>query len=354
MFIVNSAEELTQTIRQALAVAPGNPVLLDKFLEDAIELDVDAISDGETTVIGGMLEHIEQAGVHSGDAAMVLPPHTLSEDMMNAVRQATYALARELKVKGLMNVQFAIQRGELYVLEVNPRASRTIPFVSKVIGKPLAKFASRVMAGEKLKDIGFFNEVIPLFWAIKESVFPFARFPGTSIALTPEMRSTGEVMGLDKDLGLAFAKTQMAASPALPEKGNVFISVKDTDKPAAVKIARELQSLGFNLYSTHATSLCFKENNISVTTIRKLKEGRPNVVDLIKNEKMQMIINTPSGMIPRRDENIIRTEALKHKVCMITTLKAAEIAVMAIRSLKEKECSVNPLQDYIKQCAVKD
>lgn len=354
MFIVNSAEELTQTIRQALAVAPGNPVLLDKFLEDAIELDVDAISDGEKTVIGGMLEHIEQAGVHSGDAAMVLPPHTLSEDMMNAVRQATYALARELKVKGLMNVQFAIQRGELYVLEVNPRASRTIPFVSKVIGKPLAKFASRVMAGERLKDIGFFNEVIPLFWAIKESVFPFARFPGTSIALTPEMRSTGEVMGLDKDLGLAFAKTQMAASPALPEKGNVFISVKDTDKPAAVKIARELQSLGFKLYSTHATSLCFKENNISVTTIRKLKEGRPNVVDLIKNEKMQMIINTPSGMIPRRDENIIRTEALKHKVCMITTLKAAEIAVMAIRSLKEKECSVNPLQDYIKQCAVKD
>ena len=250
MFIVYEMEEMKRVIREAFDAAPGKPVLLDKFLEDAIELDVDAISDGETTVIGGMLEHIEYAGVHSGDAAMVIPPHTLQKNILDEVRSATYALAKELKVVGLMNVQYAIKSGELYLIEVNPRASRTIPFISKVIGVPLAKLAARVMAGEKLKDLGFTKEVTPDYIAVKESVFPFVRFLGSQIMLTPEMRSTGEVMGLDTSLGMAFAKSQMAAQPGLPTSGNVFISVKDHDKEAGAAIAKSFHEIGFKIFST--------------------------------------------------------------------------------------------------------
>jgi len=347
MFIVYDLEEMRQVIREAFDAAPGKPVLLDKFLEDAIELDVDCISDGETMVIGGMLEHIEYAGVHSGDAAMVLPPHTLGAEMQQQVREATHALARALKVIGLMNVQFAIKDDQLYVLEVNPRASRTVPFVSKAIGVPLAKLAARVMAGEKLVNLGFTAEIVPPYFAVKESVFPFNRFPGSPVVLTPEMRSTGEVMGIDEDLGIAFAKTQMAVQPALPHKGNVFISVKDQDKPRALGIARELSELGFEICATGGTAKFLKESGLEIRAIHKISDGgRPNVADLIKNQEVQMIINTPRGMIPRKDEGLIRREAVLHRICMMTTITGAEAAVQGIRALRTGEVEVCSIQEY--------
>ena len=348
MFIVYDEDELESVVKEAFAVAPGKPVLLDKFLEEAIELDVDCISDGETTVVGGMLQHIEFAGVHSGDAAMVLPPHDLPEEMIEEVRQASHALAKALKVIGLMNIQFAIKDGELFLIEVNPRASRTVPFVSKAIGVPLAKLGARVMAGAKLKDIGFTEEIIPKHWAIKESVFPFSRFPGSPIVLTPEMRSTGEVMGQDKDFGIAYAKTQMAAKPSLPLEGNVFLSVKDSDKTKALEVARGLSSLGFSFYSTEGTARFLVENGIEAKSVLRISEGRPNVADLIKNGKIQLVINTPLGLIPRRDENGIRSEAVLHGVPVITTLGSAFAALDGIRSLKDRKFSVKALQDYRK------
>ncbi|WP_309397132.1 carbamoyl-phosphate synthase large subunit [Cerasicoccus maritimus] len=350
MFIVYNTDDMKRVIREAFDAAPGKPVLIDKFLEDAIELDVDAISDGETVVIGGMLEHIEYAGVHSGDAAMVMPPHTLSKEMLDTVREATYNLARELEVIGLMNVQYAIKDDELYILEVNPRASRTAPFISKAIGTPLAKYAARVMAGEKLTDIGFTKEVTPHYWAVKEAVFPFVRFPGAAITLSPEMRSTGEVMGLDYDLGLAIAKSQMAAQPALPTEGNVFLSVRDSDKPRAVELARELDKLGFKIHSTSGTAAVLEEAGIPVKRLFKLSEGaRPNVLDMLKNGQMQLIINTPSGQTPRMDENQIREEAVLRKVCIMTTLSFAEGALNGIKALKESPLEVRSLQEFARE-----
>ena len=346
MFIVYDEEELNGVVKEAFAVAPGKPVLLDKFLEEAIELDVDCISDGETTVVGGMLQHIEFAGVHSGDAAMVMPPHDLSKEMLDEVRQATHDLAKALKVIGLMNVQYAIKDGELFLIEVNPRASRTIPFVSKAIGVPLAKLGARVMAGAKLKDLGFTEEIIPKHWAIKEAVFPFNKFPGASIVLTPEMRSTGEVMGQDEDFGMAYAKTQMAAKPSLPLEGNVFLSVKDSDKPKALEIARGLAELGFSFTSTEGTAKFLNENGVPAEKTLRISEGRPNVADLIKNGKVQLVINTPLGLIPRRDENGIRSEAVLNNVPVITTLGSAFAALNGIRSLKDRKFSVKSLQDY--------
>jgi carbamoyl-phosphate synthase large subunit len=346
MFILYSEEELRSVVRQVFDVMPGKPVLIDKFLEDAIELDVDCISDGETSVIGGMLEHIEYAGVHSGDAAMVMPPHTLSPAMLTTVRQATYALARALKVVGLMNVQFAIKDNQLFVLEVNPRASRTVPFVAKAIGVPLAKLAAKVMTGLKLKDLGFTREQTPRHWCVKEAVFPFVRFPGATIALGPEMRSTGEVMGLDEDLGVAFAKAQAAAKPGLPVQGNVFLSVKDADKARAVQIARELEQLGFNLVSTSGTARTLEEAGVKVRRVAKISEGRPNTVDLIKNGQIQLVINTPGGMIPRRDENAIRSAAYAHNVCLMTTITGAAAAVEGIRALRQKHVGVRAIQRY--------
>jgi carbamoyl-phosphate synthase large subunit len=346
MFIVYDEDELNGVVKEAFAVAPGKPVLLDKFLEEAIELDVDCISDGETTVVGGMLQHIEFAGVHSGDAAMVLPPHDLEQSMIEEVRQASHALAKALKVIGLMNIQFAIKDGELFLIEVNPRASRTVPFVSKAIGVPLAKMGARVMAGAKLKDLGFTEEITPKHWAIKEAVFPFSKFPGSPIVLTPEMRSTGEVMGQDEDFGIAFAKTQMAAKPSLPLEGTVFISVKDSDKPTALEIAQGLNELGFKFYSTEGTAKFLNENGIKAESTLRISEGRPNVADLIKNGKVQLVINTPLGLIPRRDENGIRSEAVLHGVPVITTLGSAYAALQGIRSIREKKFSVKSLQAY--------
>ncbi len=346
MFIVYSEEALKAVVRQVFEVMPGKPVLIDKFLEDAIELDVDCLSDGSTSVIGGMLEHIEFAGVHSGDAAMVMPPHTLGREMLALVRTATHALARELGVVGLMNVQFAIKDRQLYVLEVNPRASRTVPFVAKAIGVPIAKIAAKVMAGMKLSELGFTRELVPRHWCVKEAVFPFVRFPGATIALGPEMRSTGEVMGLDDDQGIAFAKAQAAAKPGLPTEGNVFLSVKDSDKPHAVEIGRALAAMGFTLISTSGTAKTLAESGVAVRRIAKISEGRPNAVDMIKNGQIQLVINTPSGLIPRRDENIIRGAVYAHNVCIMTTIMAARAAVDGIRALKTRPLDVRPIQDY--------
>jgi carbamoyl-phosphate synthase large subunit len=346
MFIVYSEEEFKAVVRQAFDVMPDKPVLIDKFLEDAIELDVDCISDGEISVIGGMLEHIEFAGVHSGDAAMVMPPHTLSPAMLNTVRTATYALAKELRVIGLMNVQFAIKDNQLYVLEVNPRASRTVPFVAKAIGVPLAKLAAKVMTGAKLKDLGFTREQTPKHWCVKEAVFPFVRFPGAMITLSPEMRSTGEVMGIDEDLGVAFAKAQAAAKPGLPVAGNAFLSVKNADKPRAVDLARQLVALGFSIFSTSGTAKVLADNYVPVTRLAKIDEGRPTAVDMIKNGQIQMIINTPDGMIPRRDENQIRAVALAHSVCIMTTITGADAAINGIKALQRSRVGVKAIQQY--------
>jgi carbamoyl-phosphate synthase large subunit len=266
--------------------------------------------------------------------------------MLAAVRSATHALARELNVIGLMNVQFAIKGDELYVLEVNPRASRTVPFVAKAIGVPLAKLAAKVMTGLKLKDLGFTREHVPAHWCVKEAVFPFVRFPGAMIALGPEMRSTGEVMGLDDDLGLAFAKAQAAAGPGLPTGGRVFLSVKDADKDRAVDVARDLRDLGFAIYSTSGTAKHLAEHGIEAMRLAKISEGRPNAIDLIKNGEIAMIVNTPSGMIPRRDENAMRAAAYAHNVCLMTTITGARAAVQGIRALRSKPVGVRPIQRY--------
>jgi carbamoyl-phosphate synthase large subunit len=348
MFIVYSEAEFKNVVRQAFDVMPDKPVLIDKFLEDAIELDVDCISDGETSIIGGMLEHIEYAGVHSGDAGMVMPPHTLPKKMLQVVRDATHALAKELKVIGLMNVQFAIKEDELFLIEVNPRASRTVPFVAKAMGIPLAKLAARVMAGSTLKELGFTEEIVPKHWCVKESVFPFVRFPGATITLSPEMRSTGEVMGLDNDLGVAFAKAQAAAKPSLPTEGNVFLSVKDDDKPRAVDLARRLAKLGFKIFSTGGTAKVLGENGVEVTRLHKINEGRPTAVDMLKNNDINMVINTPGGMIPRKDENIIRAAAYAHNVCLMTTVMGAFAAVKGIEAQAGKKIEVHPIQEYVK------
>jgi carbamoyl-phosphate synthase large subunit len=275
-----------------------------------------------------------------------MPPHTLGREMLASVRTATHALARELGVVGLMNVQFAVKDGQLFVLEVNPRASRTVPFVAKAIGVPLAKLAAKVMAGKTLAELGFTREVVPKHWCVKEAVFPFVRFPGATIALGPEMRSTGEVMGLDADLGIAFAKAQAAAKPGLPTEGNVFLSVKDADKPRAVEIGRALEGMGFTIYSTSGTARTLAESGVAVKRIAKLSEGRPNAVDMIKNGQIQLVINTPGGLIPRRDENLIRGAVYAHNVCIFTTIMAARAAVDGIRALKTKPVGVRPIQDY--------
>ena len=355
MQIVYSDKELCEYMRSAVEASPERPILVDKFLEDAIEVDVDCIADvgnyntpsEATVVIGGMLEHVEFAGVHSGDAAMVLPPNTLSEEVKNTIRQYTDSMARELKVTGLMNVQYAIKDKTVYVLEVNPRASRTVPFTSKAIGKPLAKLAAKVMAGNKLKDLNFTKEIIPSYWAVKESVFPFNRFQGQDILLSPEMKSTGEVMGLDADLGAAYAKSQMAAGVALPLEGQVFISVSDTHKKSAIELAKRFIDLDFEIISTSGTAKILKNAGVKVESIHKISEGRPNAVDLLKNNEIQLVINTPSGQIPREDEIKIRTTAVYTNTPIITTIGSAMAALDGIAALKNKGYSVKPLQEFL-------
>ncbi|MEC7883139.1 MAG: carbamoyl-phosphate synthase large subunit [Verrucomicrobiota bacterium] len=355
MQIVYSDNELCEYMSSAVEASPERPILVDKFLEDAIEVDVDCIADvghytdpaEATVIIGGMLEHVEFAGVHSGDAAMILPPNTLSNELMNTIRKYTDAMARELKVTGLMNVQYAIKDQVVYVLEVNPRASRTVPFTSKAIGKPLAKLAAKVMAGNKLKELGFTKEIIPNYWAVKESVFPFNRFHGQDILLSPEMKSTGEVMGLDADLGTAYAKSQMAAGGSLPLDGCVFISVSDTHKEAAIDLAKQFINLGFEIISTSGTAATFNDAGLKVNTVFKLAEGRPNAIDLLKNNEIQLVINTPSGQTPREDEIKIRTTAVYTNTPIITTIGSAKAALDGITALKEKGYGVKPLQEFL-------
>ncbi len=354
MQIVYSDPELQHYMRFAVEASPERPVLVDKFLEDATEVDVDCIADvghfqdpsEGTIVIGALLEHIEYAGVHSGDAAMVLPPHTLSYHVIQVIREQTHAMARELRVTGLMNVQYAVKDDVVYCLEVNPRASRTVPFVSKAIGVPLAKLAARVMAGKTLRELGFTEEVWPRYWAVKESVFPFNRFHGQDILLSPEMRSTGEVMGLDRNLGIAYAKSQMAAGSPLPTSGKVFISVSDADKPRVPAVAKLFVDLGFRLVSTGRTAQLLEAAGMKVEKIFKLQEGRPNALDLLKNRDIQLVINTPAGPTPRADQVKIRTTAVYSGVPIMTTLSGARAAALGIAALKKQGYGVRTLQEY--------
>jgi carbamoyl-phosphate synthase large subunit len=351
MQIVYSDAELSHYMKFAVEASPERPVLVDKFLEDATEVDVDCITDvglpnGGTIVIGGMLEHIEFAGVHSGDAAMVLPPHTLSQGVIETIRSYTHAMARELKVIGLMNVQYAVKDEKVFVLEVNPRASRTVPFVSKAIGKPLAKLAAKVMAGKTLKELNFTEEIWTKYWAVKESVFPFNKFVGQDILLSPEMRSTGEVMGLDADLGVAYAKSQMAANSPLPASGKVFISVSDLHKKDVAEVARQFSDLGFELVATSGTAAILEKAGLKVQRILKLLEGRPNVIDLLKNKEIQLVINTPAGQSPREDEVKIRTTAVYTGTPIMTTLSGAKAAALGIAALKKSGYSVKTVQEY--------
>ena len=329
-------------------------MLVDKFLEDATEVDVDCIADvGQfdrpeegTIVIGGILEHIEFAGVHSGDAAMVFPPHTLSAKVISTIREYTHAMARELRVIGLMNVQYAVKGDIVYVLEVNPRASRTVPFVSKAIAVPLAKLAAKIMAGKTLKQLGLTKEIWPKYWAVKESVFPFNRFHGQDILLSPEMRSTGEVMGLDADLGIAYAKSQMAAGAPLPMSGRVFISVSDAHKKEVASVGKLFADLGFDLVATAGTASVLEKAGLKVQRIFKLTEGRPNTVDLLKNREIQLVINTPAGESPRADEMKIRTTAVYTGTPIMTTLSGAKAAALGIAALKKSGYGVKTLQEY--------
>ena len=354
MQIVYGDHELQHYMRFAVEASPERPVLVDKFLEDATEVDVDCIADvghfddpaRGTIVIGGILEHIEFAGVHSGDAAMVLPPHTLSKEVIDTIRRHTHAMATELRVVGLMNVQYAVKDDVVYVLEVNPRASRTVPFVSKAIGVPLAKLAAKIMAGKALSELGFTSEVWPSYWAVKESVFPFNKFQGQDIILSPEMRSTGEVMGLDQDLGIAYAKAQMAANAPLPLKGRVFISVGDAHKKHVVDVARQFAQLGFDIVATNGTAAVLSAAGLRVEKIQKIGEGRPTAIDFLKNKQLQLVINTPSGATPRADEVRIRTTAVMTGTPIMTTLSGAKAAVMGIAALQRSGYSVRTVQEY--------
>jgi carbamoyl-phosphate synthase large subunit len=346
MELVYHEDDLRRYMASAIEVTPDRPVLVDRFLEDAIEVDVDCISDGETTVIGAIMEHIEQAGIHSGDSACVIPTFSLSKKILLEISSATRAMAGELGVRGLMNVQFAVKGDDVYVLEVNPRASRTAPFVSKAIGVPLAKLAAKVMVGKTLSELGFTKEIVPKHFSVKEAVFPFLRYEGMDISLGPEMKSTGEVMGIDVDLGLAYAKSQMAAPPALPTGGNVFVSVKDSDKQAIIPVVREFVKIGFGIISTSGTADALAAAGIPVTKVFKIREGRPNVLDRVQNGDISFIINTPSGKIPREDEVRIRNAALRRKIPIMTTVRAALASANGIRSLQTNKVSVRSLQEY--------
>ncbi len=346
MKIVYDRKELENFTRLAILESSGHPVLIDKFLEDAIEIDVDAVSDGKVTIIGGIMEHIEEAGIHSGDSACVLPPYSISQPMLDEIIKATKAMALELDVVGLMNVQFAIQNNRLFVLEVNPRASRTIPFVSKATGIPLAKIATKVMLGKTLKELGIVREKIPAHISVKEAVLPFNRFPDVDTLLGPEMKSTGEVMGIDSDFGSAYAKSQFGAGQLLPDKGTVFLSVKDSDKQAVLPVASQFNDMGFTIMATRGTSSFLKRQGIANKLVNKVSIGRPHVVDAIKNKEIQLIINTPSGGETKRDGYEIRRAAIKFNIPYTTTIAGAIAMCKGIAALKKKRLSVKTIQEY--------
>ncbi len=348
MVIVYNTEMLRKYMAEAVHVSEDRPILIDRYLENAVEVDVDCISDGETSVIGAIMEHVELAGIHSGDSACTIPAPTLDEAVKKEIRRCTLLLAKELNVSGLMNVQYAIKDGEVYVLEVNPRASRTVPYVSKAIGVPLAKLASLVMAGYKLKDMGYTKEFVPRHCSVKEAVFPFARFPGVDVILSPEMKSTGEVMGIDATVGMAFLKSQIAAGNPLPLSGNVFLSVRDEDKEAILPLARKLVDLGFAIYSTVGTSTLLRNNGLRSQAMFRIADGRPNVIDMIEEKQVQWIINTPaSGPTPRIDEVKMRSHAVIRGIPITTTVHGLRAAITGLEAIREmKHIEVCSVQEY--------
>ena len=346
MKIVYGQEMLEDYMKSAVEASSDHPVLIDKYLEDAIEVDVDVISDGKLTLVGGVMEHIEEAGIHSGDSDCVLPPYTLVEEQINQLKQYSYDLAEELNVKGLMNVQFAIKNDNIFVLEVNPRASRTIPFVSKAIGVPLAKIASQIMAGKTLQETGFTQEIVPDYFSVKAPVFPFDRFPGANSELGPEMKSTGEVMGIDYNLDQAVAKAQKACGADLPLKGKVFISVRNRDKRSVIFIARKLYEMGFRMIATHGTAKVLRRSGMETELVHSIGKGRPTIYDYVKNNAIDLIINTPTGYINRPNEQLIRQMAIDYNIPIFSTIPGASAAVNAIDALRYKKISVTALQDY--------
>jgi len=350
MAIVYDRQSLLRYMKAAVSASPEHPVLIDRFLDDAIEIDVDAVADGTTCVIGGIMQHIELAGIHSGDSACVLPPYDLSPEIIEQVVRHTKDLARELDVIGLMNVQYAIKNRQVYVLEVNPRASRTVPFVSKATGRPLAKIAARAMVGRSLKEQGLTEEVVPPYVSVKEAVLPFLKFPGVDILLGPEMKSTGEVMGISESLGESYAKSQTAANLRLPSRGTVFISAGTPEqKRALVEPARRLQEMGFQLIATTGTRLALEEHGVRATLVPKLQEGRPHVIDMMKSNQIALVINVPVGKASSQDEIKIRRETIRRGLPYMTTVAAAVAAVEGIAALRRKEIGVCALQDYHKR-----
>jgi len=346
MEIVYDAATLSQFMERALKVSPDHPILIDQFLEDAIEVDVDAISDGSETVVAGIMEHIEEAGIHSGDSACILPTLSFSEEFLGRIEEQTKKIARELKVVGLMNIQYAVKDGVLYLLEVNPRASRTVPFVSKAIGVPLARLATKVMLGRSLRELGFTKAIRPAHVSVKEAVFPFNRFPDAEIVLGPEMRSTGEVMGMDASFGLAFAKSQMAVGFAIPREGRVFISVHDIHKEKIAPIARRFREMGFELLATQGTAAYLRGLDIPAETVFKVSEGRPHIVDRIKNGEVALVINTSVGRRPTRDACVIRRSALTCNILYSTTIAGAGALCEAVAAMRQGDWDVQPLQAY--------
>ena len=346
MDIVYDEKSLRDYFDRHVTVAPEHPILIDKFLENAIEIDVDALSDGEDTYVAGIMEHIEEAGIHSGDSACVLPPHTVGKMWLQEIERQTVALARELGVVGLMNIQFALKDEQVYILEVNPRASRTSPFVSKATGVPLAKLATRVMLGEKLKELNPWAMRKGGYYAVKEAVLPFNRFPGVDTLLGPEMRSTGEVMGIDPSLGLAFMKSQIAAGQFIPNAGCVFISVNDHDKEGIVVPARTFQKLGFTIMSTRGTAAFLAQRGVDCQVVNKVYEGRPNVADHIKNGDIQLVINTSSGKRTKEDSSELRRATILYSLPYTTNLAAAKALALAVKECQAAGLGVKCLQEY--------
>ncbi|HEX9023701.1 MAG TPA: carbamoyl-phosphate synthase large subunit, partial [Geobacteraceae bacterium] len=347
MEIVYEVDELRRYMHTAVQASPEHPILIDKFLDAAIEVDVDALCDGSEAVIGGIMEHIEEAGIHSGDSACSLPPYSLPAGVVEEIRRQTRLMALELDVKGLMNVQFAVKDNDIYILEVNPRASRTVPFVSKATGRPLAKLAARIMSGRTLSDLGISTEIEPRHIAVKESVFPFVKFPGVDTILGPEMKSTGEVMGIDENFGLAFAKAQLGAGVKLPAAGTVFISVRDADKKLIVSFMKKLYDNGFKLVATRGTAAFLQERGIPAKVVNKVQEGRPHIVDSIKNNEICMVINTTQGAQAVADSFSIRRNALVNNIAYYTTVAGARAAVEGILSMAGEKMAVKPLQEYL-------
>ncbi len=349
MEIVHDRTALARYMREAVRVSGDNPVLIDRYLNDAIEVDVDCIADGEDVHVAGVMEHIEEAGIHSGDSACALPPYTLSPAMVAELKAETVAMARALGIVGLMNVQYAIKGDEVFVLEVNPRASRTVPFVAKATGLPVAKIGARVMAGAKLSEFTLDDTALVPHVAVKEAVFPFARFPNVDVILGPEMKSTGEVMGLDTSFPRAFLKSQMGAGVRLPESGRAFISVRDSDKAAAVGVARRLAELGFAIVATRGTAQKLREAGIEAEVVNKVLEGRPHCVDAIRSGEVQLVVNTASGPQSVEDSFDIRRSALTHGVPHYTTMAGARAAAHAIAALRSGSLEVAPLQAYFRR-----